>query len=168
MAFVPRGNGSGFFLNVSVTDAQADVSNLEYELRSADYAAAVTDSNAILAALAAVTDSKVSAYSISYRAEENAFSFPADADNSIKARIIVTLGLTTEKATIDIPAPKDAVFVANSGEGNNIVNTAVGNGIVTDYWSLFKSTGEAFISDGEDAGTIQLGRRVARAKRFRS
>ena len=166
MAFVPKGNGSGFFLTVGVTDTQGDVSVLEYELRAADYAAAVTASNAILTKLKAVTISVPSSYSISYRAEENAFLFPEGADNSIKARLVVTLGTTTEKATIDIPAPEQTIFVSNSGEGNNIVDTSDTD--LLDYFEIFKNAGSAFISDGEDAGTLQVGRRVARAKRFRS
>lgn len=167
MAYVPAGAGSGFWLSVTLVDNQGDSSTLEYELRSADYATATTDTATILAALNGVTNSNVSGYILSYRAVDDAFVIPVgSADNSIRARVVSKLTAGNKKATFEIPAPVDEIFTASSGDAANEVN--ITDILITPYANLFKTTGVAFISDGESLDQMLVGRRVARVKRFRS
>jgi hypothetical protein len=163
MALVTQGNGSGFYLTVTLIDSQNDKSTLEYEMTSADYATAVTDSATILAALAGVTDASVSTVSISFRREEAAFAYPATlCNNSEKARIVVQLAGSTKKAVVDIPAPKNAIFVAPVGDNNNIVD--LGDDEVIAYVQLFQADGESFISDGEVSAFGVRGEKVTSRK----
>lgn len=56
-------------------------------------------------------------------------------------------GDPTDSATQSIPAADPAIFVATSGPGANVVNTA--NASVAAWLNLFDSTGPWTISDGE-------------------
>lgn len=164
MAFVTKGNGSGFWLAVSLMDSQNDISTLEYELTSADFATAQTDALSILAALGGVTQCIAVGYTISLRMVNDAIVYPTGADNSIRARIVAMLSDGTDKAVLEVPAPEDTVFIATTGEDANIVNLAAVN--VSSYLDVFKAGGESYISDGERIDFGIKGRRVARAKRF--
>lgn len=166
MALVPSGNGSGWFLTVSLTDTQSDVSVKEYELRAVDLAGAQASVANILGALANVTDSVVSATSLSFRQYEDAFSYPVGADNSTKARISYRIDGSNENETFNIPAPKNALFVAPSGPSNNVVN--VSNADLLVYSGLFLNGGDCFISDGESLDAMNKGRRVTVKKSFTS
>lgn len=160
MALVARGNGSGFFLAVSLTDTQGDVSTLRFELRSADYATALTDTTAIVSAIEGVSGSKVSSTSLSFVRDEDTFTFPTGADNGVRARVTFQLSDSVEKATLDIPAPLNAIFVDPAGPGNNILDLS--DTEVLAYLALFKASGNAFISDGEDADFLLRGKRTTR------
>ncbi len=166
MALVPVGNGSGYWLTVSLTDNGGDISTLSYELQSADMATAITDTSAILAAIALNSDSVVSGYNLGIRYTEDAFVYPVSGvENQNKARIVVQLTTGTEKARIDIPAPKPSIFNATSGKEANVVD--IGGAAVTAYIALFEAGAEAFISDGEIADFPVEGRRVSSRKGFR-
>lgn len=163
MALVPVGNGSGFWGTVTLIDTQNDKSTLEYELTSTTHAEAITDMDEILSSLAEVTNASVSTVSISYRRERDDFAFPAIVcNNSEKARVVVQLVGSTKKAVIDIPAPKNAIFVAATGAQNAIVNTT--NTELIDYINNFQTGGEAFISDGETSDFAVRGERVTARK----
>lgn len=166
MALVPVGNGSGWWLTVTLVDNGADKSTLQYELTSADAAAAAVDSAAILAALGNMSESVVSGYNTSQRFEENAFVYPASGvENQNKARIVVQLAGSTKKATVDIPAPDPLIFAGTTGSQANVVNLSDTPVLV--YMALFQAAGEAFISDGEILDFSVEGRRVSSRKGFR-
>ena len=156
----------GFFLNVTVIDRQNDSITLSYELQSADYATALVDAATILAALDGVSSANVAGYNILSRFFEDALTVPAVGDNSIKGRISArkTDGYA---ATIDIPAPLEAIFVGATGANNNIVDLA--DPAVSAYVDLFKAGAEAFVSDGEvfGAGEGIKGQRVTVGRGFR-
>ena len=160
MALAPRGNGSGFFLSVSLTDTQGDVSTLCYELRGADFATAQANASAIVTALAGVTGSTVSSTSLSFVQDEDTFAFPAGADNGVRARLTFQLANSVEKATLDIPAPQNTIFASTLGPNNNIVDI-LDAGVIA-YAQLFQSGGQCFISDGEDSDFILRGKRTTR------
>lgn len=160
MPLVVRGNGAGFFLSISLTDTQGDVSTLRYELQSADYAGALTDTTAIVNALMAVTGSAVSSTSLSFVRDEDTFAFPVGADNGVRARLTFQLSNSIEKATLDIPAPQNVIFVSSVGPNNNIVDIA--DLAVIAYAQLFQTGGKAFISDGELSDFILRGKRTTR------
>lgn len=160
MPLVVRGNGAGFFLSISLTDTQGDVSTLRYELQSADYATALTDTTAIVNALMAVTGSAVSSTALSFVRDEDTFAFPVGADNGVRARLTFQLANSIEKATLDIPAPQNVIFVSPFGPNNNIVDIA--DLAVIAYAQLFQTGGKAFISDGELSDFILRGKRTTR------
>ena len=160
MALVPKGNGSGFYLSVTLTDNGNNDSTLDYELRAADYAAALTAKTAILAALAGVSGSEIKSTILSYRDEEDAFAFPASGvENETKARIVYQLDGSTKKGNYDIPAPVAGIFQTPAGDGANVVDILVTALIA--YNDIFEAAGQAFISDGEDMGFMLKGRRVS-------
>ena len=159
MALVTKGHASGFWLTVSLTDTQRDVSTKTYELTSADYATAVTDTATILAALGNMSKSVISGYAISIRYEEDAFAYPALADNAIKARLSFQLTDRIDQETHDIPAPKDEIFVAPAGPNNKVVD--ITDAAVIAYAQLFQAGGEALISDGETSDFVSKGQRVS-------
>lgn len=160
MALVVAGAGSGFSLSVTLTDNSGNQSTLTYALTSADYATAQADSATILNALAAVTDATISGYAISIRYYEDAFAYPgAGVENEIRARITGQLVGSTKKATLEIPAPNNDIFLGDSGESNNIVD--VTDLTVLAYCALFDTGGYAFISDGEHLDFPIRGRKVS-------
>ena len=160
MALAPRGNGSGFFLSVSLTDSQDDVSTLRYELRGTDFTEALANKTAILTALAGVSGSVISSTSLSFVEDEASFSYPVNMDNGVRARNTFQLAGSTEKATLDIPAPLVTIFQNTVGSGANQVD--ITDAGVVAYAQLFQSGGAAFISDGEDSAFILRGRRTTK------
>lgn len=151
----------GWELSVSLADNGANISTLQYKLRSADATEAATDSAAVIAALNAVTDSVISDYYIKHHYSEDAMAYPAaGVQNEDKASITVLL--TTgggKKANLKIPAPVIGIFTAASGGGANVVDMSDAD-LVT-YLNLFKSTGECYISDGEDLSAGVSGKRIS-------
>lgn len=100
---------------------------------------------------AAVSDCVVSKYEVKCVFVENALTLPtADtAENNAHAMISAKIaGKPNKSATIDIPGPKNAIFVnPNAGAGHDDVDitlTAVQN-----YLNNFQATSKFFVSDGE-------------------
>jgi len=160
MAWLPKGNGDGFFLTVTVYDRNQDDVTLTYELRSADFATAETDALIVIAALVAVTKSVPAAYNVGKRYIEDSIVLPIDGENQIKARVAFRLADGQGNETFDIPAPQESIFVTLTGKSNNIVN--VGKDTLITYANLFKATGgKCFISDGESLDAMTEGRKVS-------
>lgn len=160
MALVPRGNGSGYFLSLSLTDTQGDVSTLRFELRGADFATASTNATAVIAGITGVTQSIVSSVAISFVRDEDTFVFPTGADNGVRARMTFQLANSVEKATLDIPAPENNIFTAPFGPNNNVVDLT--NAEVIAYAQLFQVGGASYISDGEDSDFVLRGKRTTK------
>jgi len=166
MALVTVGNGSGWYLTVTLIDNGNDKSTKTYPLRAADETAAQIAVTAILAAVNAATGSVIANTSLSHRKEEDTFIFPASGvENQNIARIVVQLAGGTKKATLDIPAALPGVFVGTSGANANIVDLAATE--TSDYLDLYLPAGQVFISDGEDLDIGIEGRRVSSRKGFR-
>jgi len=160
MAWLPKGNGDGFFLTVTLYDRNQDDVTLTYELRSADFAAAETDALVVLAALDAVTKDVQAAYSVGKRYVQDSIVLPIEGENQIKARVAYRLADGQGNETFDIPAPEESIFVTLTGKSNNIVN--VGKDTLITYANLFKATGgKCFISDGESLDAMTDGRKVS-------
>lgn len=138
-----------FSLVVELADNSGKTTKKTYELQSTDAATAATDSAAILAALANVTDSAVKSYTIGHTFVENALVLPlSGVENENQALLTIRLASDpTKYGTHAIPGAKPAIFVAVSGAGANVVNT--GSAAVNAYVELFTTTNEAYLSDGE-------------------
>lgn len=166
MALVPKGNGSGFWLSVTLVDNGDDKAIKDYELTSADYATALTDTAAVLAAIALTSGSTISGYNLSLRMTEDSFVYPVSGiENQNKARVVVQLTTGTEKATIDIPAALPSLFQAVAGSDANLVDLSSAGWLA--YSALFSTGNECFISDGEILNFSVRGRRVSSRKGFR-
>jgi len=162
MALVNRGIGSGFVATLTLTDLQGDSYNKRYDLRSATYAAAVTDTDLIIAGLGPVTRSVLTSVAISQVRDEDTNFLPAtESDKSIYALVSYKLAGRVKKESLEIPDPDPLIFVSPSGPSANQVN--VSNADVIAYTDLFKATGVAFISDGEDLDIILSGRRKSKS-----
>ncbi len=150
-----------FELTVSLADNGANVTTKRYRLRSADAAAAVTDSAAIIAALDAITNSIIVGYRINDVFHEGTIVYPAAGiENEDKASITVLLDTGGgKKANIKIPAPVIGIFNDTEGAGAKVVDV-LDTALVT-YANLFKSGGECYISDGEDLNKMMSGKRIS-------
>jgi len=149
----------GYRVIAELTDTQGDVTTRTYDTTATDFEEAETAATAILAALAAVTDSVVSGYTIGQRYAESALTYPVGANNVntmvVSAKIV---GMPYKSGTITIPSPKNTIFVATSGPNNKIGNTQATP--LSTYLDLFATAGPAFVSDGEKwIRTTAIGRR---------
>lgn len=147
MALVERTHP--FELVVQIADNSGKTTKKTFEMQAADAAAAATDAAAILAALNGVTAGVVKSYSINHVYVENALVLPASGvENENQALLSIRLASDpTKYAGFAIPAADPAIFVAASGAGANVVDT--GDAAVNTLVSLFTSTNEAYLSDGE-------------------
>ena len=148
---------------VTLKDSGNNSSTKVYALRGTDYATCSAEIASILAALTAVTDAEVARYALRQQWDEDALTLPAAAQVENQALLNILLDGGLKEQAIYIPAPVTGIFVAATGDGANVVD-------VTDtdllaYVALFESTGEAYISDGEDADRILNGKRIHRASR---
>lgn len=158
---------AGWKMFVTIRDNGGNDTTKSYELTSADATAAATDSAAVLAALAGVTDGLLVDYGVYEKMVEASPSLPASGVQ-IEDLALLEFDITgnpTKKATHTIPAPKPGIFQTTSGAGANIVDTA-DTALVT-YRDLFRAggTGECYLSDGETANSLIKGRRIHRKSR---
>ncbi|HEY9651957.1 MAG TPA: hypothetical protein V6C95_14935 [Coleofasciculaceae cyanobacterium] len=157
-----------FVLSVTWQDSGNDQMKQSYELQGADIAAATTNAAALIAVLAAASDAKIVGYSIQDVYAENAFTpFVNDTVKvAIQADISVLLaGYANKRASIVIPAPKNAVFQAVTGEGSDIVSAT--SGLTTGVVNQFKDGAAALISDGEKVANDPFIVGIRRAARRR-
>jgi len=166
MAYVAAGNGSGYFLTMTVQDRNLDTSTLTYELRAADEAAALTAVATIIAAFDAVSQAVVIGYNVQKRFWNDSIGIPTAGEVQVKARVSYQLKDSPEKETFDIPAPKETIFYALTGKLNKVLDVADDDVIA--YADLFRSAGVAFISDGESLEYLLEGRKVTAKTGFRS
>jgi len=153
---------NGFWLSVTLRDNGGNDTTRTYQLTSEDAVAAGADTVIVLAALNAVTDAVIVSWFNYQRFVEDAFAFPPSGVE-IENQALLDFDLVDhpeKSATLTIPAPAPAIFVALSGGGANIVNTA--NAAVVAYAALFQTGGQVFLSDGEVAQNLVSGRRIHR------
>jgi hypothetical protein len=165
MSMVAAGNGTGFFLTVTMIDRNEDVTTKEYELDVADFAEALGAQLEITGDLALVSDALVVGTNLGQRLVNDAIVVPSVGEAQTKARIVVRLDGGNEKATIDIPAPKETMFLTLTGKGNKVVDLENAN--IIDFLANFLPAGNCFISDGEKMGEALEGRKVSVASGFR-
>lgn len=166
MAFVTSGHGSGYWMTMTVVDRNLDKSTLEYELRGADEAAALAEATTIVAAFIGVSDANVSNYSVGLRLWNDALTTPSVGELQIKARIAYRIEGTPKRETLDIPSPKEVIFMQLTGPDNKKVNISWPQ--VVTYTNIFKSAGQAFISDGENLQLLLEGKKVSSKTGMRS
>lgn len=166
MAYVVAGNGSGYFLTMTVQDRNLDTSTLSYELRGNDETEALAETGAIIAAFDAVSLAVVISYNVQKRFWNDSIGIPVAGEVQVKARVSYQLKDSPEKETFDIPAPKETIFYALTGKLNKVLD--VSNTAVIAYADLFRAAGSAFISDGESLEYLLEGRKVTSKTGFRA
>lgn len=157
MAFV----ANGFGLVVTLRDKIGNETTKEYDLVSANHAAAVTDSVIILNALEGLSKAEALSYEIKTKFIEDTVVVPT-SDMVVSQGISVTTNLTTagKKANWNVPMPEDAAM-----SGNDVIVT---NALVQAYQDIFTAGGQATISDGETASGVSplRGVMVTKGRRF--
>jgi hypothetical protein len=160
MAFVAY----GFLGHITIADNNAKQTTKTYLLRSADASEAATDIVAIKDALVACIDGVVLGYGVMQRWTNDAVTFPASGI-LVTDQALVDVAIEDEPlktATFSLPTPKPSMFNGTIGDPAKIVNVGSSNTALVTYANLFKSTGKAFISDGENLDYMKKGRRVSR------
>ena len=108
------------------------------------------------------------AYSIKTKYYNDALVIPASSAVQLETKALLVMRDSVNPLKIhtrNIPAPETDVFLATSGDGQNIVDIAHGD--VLTFVNLFDGTGECTLSDGEsvETGGIIRGRRTTRYSR---
>jgi len=166
MAYVPAGNGSGYFVTMTVQDRNLDTATLTFELRATSMVDANADTDTIIAAFDAVSQAVVISYNVQQRFWNDSMGIPASGEVQVKARVSYQLKDSPEKETFDIPAPKEEIFYALTGKLNKVLDVA--DLAVIAYANLFRDAGVAYISDGESLEYLLEGRKVTAKTGFRS
>lgn len=154
---------AGFGMTVSYLDNGSNVVSREYMMDPAEvttYDEAEAAALDILPDIVAATDAAIPQYRVFQVYSETALTIPG-AGVQVENQASLTSLLTApgnKKANLNIPAPKQALFVQTSGPQANIVN--MGNAAVLAFLGNFM-VGENFtVSDGEKIARGLNGKRV--------
>lgn len=154
----------GFTLSVTLRDSGFNQTTKEYQLRATTHADAVTQSADIIVALHAVSDARVQNYRITQRYADTAFS---GGGGEVEVLAIVSgISSSARGVSLEIPAPIDGLFKNTTGTDKNVVDMA--DPALITYIDMFKSGGEAYISDGESWVTSIEGQRGTKKSRQKS
>jgi hypothetical protein len=120
----------------------------------------ITQLNGLLVFLQAVTKLVIKKYTISRVGINDAFALPTDAGAEAEAHAIVTApihGKPLKSATVDIPAPEDAVMVGTSGAAYNQVDPASSVLVAyLDSWTDGNAVNFFTLSDGETIDQVNV------------
>jgi hypothetical protein len=157
--------GVGYEGSITLIDNGGNTTQRTYQLRATTPAEAVTAIASIASALNAISDASIVGYTANQVFAEDALVYPASGvqleNQALVAVAIADNPLKT--ATFSVPAPTIGIFAGTVGKPANVVDTADAD-LVT-YANLFKSTGSAYISDGEDLDFMKEGKRIHRKSR---
>lgn len=160
MAFVPFNGRSGWFVTIVMIDRNEDEARREFELTATDPADAITEGKALALEYANLTQCNIVARHIAYRDQNDSISVPSAGEVQTKAIVTLRLAGGNEKATLDIPAPVETMFLALTGANNKVVNTTF-PALTTFVANLQAGAGQtALISDGEVVSSILRGKKV--------
>jgi len=154
---------AGFGMSVSFLDNGSNVVSREYTMDPAvvtTYAEAEAAALDILPDVVAVTDAALPEYRVFQVFRETALAIPGSGIQ-VENQASLTLLLTSpgnEKANLNIPAAKPALFVQTSGPQANIVN--MGNAAILALIGNFFDGENFTISDGEKVARGLNGKRV--------
>jgi len=154
-----------FGVTVSYIDNGGNQVTRDYEMDETlvtDYTEAVAAAGEILTDIIAFTDAALPKYRVYQEFEETALTLPASGiqvENQASITMLLA-GSGSQKANLNMPAPKPATFVSSSGPQANDLNT--GNAVVTAFVDNFLVAGKFTLSDGEKASRILDGKRVHR------
>jgi len=147
-------------LEVQLVDRGGNDTTRTYRFRDTDDAGDMdllaTAANALIVALQLVTDAVIKKYQLAKVFINDAFALPSVGE--VEAHALITapiLDLPQKSASIDIPAPKDSIFVGSSGAAYNQVDFA--DAAVIGYLNEFTGATSPFlVSDGEAIEQVNL------------
>jgi len=150
-----------FEMVLEVVDAGGDISRRTYQFRALDDAgdisALISTMQAFVDDFAAVSDSVIKKVNLTGVYIPATFALPEVGQVEEHALLTAQIyGDFTQSATIDIPAPKDGIFVGVPGTSNyNVVDTADGD-LSTFVGYFVGAASLLLISDGESIVTNNL------------
>jgi len=146
----------------TLVDFKGNETRRGFDLQSATYAAAVTDTAAIITALLNVSDGVIAGYDIRQKFVEGALVLPTELALASEFASVTALksGGGAGKANYTIPMPKEVIM-----SGNSLIVT---NAAVQAFNDLYISGQKAFISDGENLADQDplSGKRVTKYRRY--
>jgi len=149
MAFIDK----GWFLDTEWIDTGGNKTHRTFQLTAVTVAGSIStviaDVQIIVAAWIAATDAVLVSQRVTSLSVEDSVVLPAgDVNVEENAQISAKIfGTPNKSAVFEIPAPKNTLFLAPTGEGHNRVDfadTAVANVV-----NIYKDGEQALISDGE-------------------
>lgn len=158
----------GWFLDVQLIDKGGNTTTRRYQFRIDDVAddisGLVTAQNTMLVALQGASQLVVKQYSLNRFSINDALVLPSGDGAEAEKHALITApihGLPNKSATIDIPAPENAMFIDTSGPGWNIIDPT--NALLVAYLDQFTNpTGNFYLSDGEQIDQVNVrGRRTS-------
>lgn len=159
----------GFKGSITLVDNGNNQSTLQYDLVGADFAAALADMTAIVAALDPLTDAVVKTWTVGEKYSEKALTLPiggVQVENVALVSVRIT-GHDDKYGQFRIPAPVAGLFSASSGDLANVVDP--NDADLSTYGAIFGAGGHATISDGETiqgvSGQTTKGKRIHRGSR---
>jgi len=160
MAFVPFNGRTGWFVTIVMIDRNEDEARREFELTASTPDDAITEGKALAVEYANLTQCNIVARHISYRDQNDSIVVPSAGEVQTKAIVTLRLEGGNEKATLDIPAPVETMFLALTGANNKVVNTTFP--ALTTFVNNLKvgAAQTALISDGESVKEIIRGKKA--------
>lgn len=148
-------------MTVQMADAGGDITSRTYRFRDLDTAgdisAQLADGQAIVDSLAVISNAVVKKVTFSIVTIPATFALPEIGQVEEHALLTAQIfGDFTQSATIDIPAPKDGVFVGDPGTANyNIVDVADTD--LLEFVGYFVGASSILtLSDGESVSVANL------------
>jgi len=139
---------------IEAVDAGGDQTRRTFRFRdndtAGDVSAQITVMNAFADSWAAISNAVIKRVNLTLVTIPATFALPEVGQVEEHALLTAQIyGDFTQSATIDIPAPKDGIFVGAPGESNyNVVDT--NDGDLTEYLGYFVgAASDLLISDGE-------------------
>jgi hypothetical protein len=149
MAFIDK----GWFLDTEWIDTGGNKTRRTFQLTAATVAGSIAtviaDVQIIVAAWIAATDAVLVSQRVTSLSVEDSVVLPAgDVNVEENAQISAKIfGTPNKSAVFEIPAPKNTIFRAPTGEGHNQVDFT--KPIVAAVVNIYKDGEQALISDGE-------------------
>jgi len=142
-------------LVVQLVDEGGNSTTRRFQFRASDDAGDMSDlltsGGALLTDLAAVSDAVIKKVSYNKVMVEGVFALPEEGEVEEHALITAPInGEPLKSATIDIPAPKDTIFIGAPGDGESFNQVDFNDGALGNYLGLFTGGASQFlVSDGE-------------------
>ena len=118
----------------------------------------------VLGTVPDVSGLTIKSYRVAKIMNEGAFTLPTGKNGSEQAQIVANLSGELETVNTFIPAPLDALFVAETGPNRNVID--VTNAALLAYLAHFKASGIFMISDGEnldESSPLLRGERITKS-----
>lgn len=171
---------TGYRANIKLVDAGGNVSFFRPAIEGSDFATALSNTQAIVTSLDALTDALIAGYDVVEVYQEDTAQYGSGEVENL-AEVVCPLETAGKYHTFKIPAPIAGMFVGSSGPDYNKVNTAYA-GLLSFIEHFTDETGYngtpgpdaiALVSDGEkikpddanDKPFVESGKRVHRASR---